>query len=79
MRREPRQETKREPARPPDPSNTKGSGLKAAFREGREKGRPMTGKDPKAKGGDGMKAAMADKGKKPSKLSPMGGAKKNVR
>lgn len=66
-------------SRPPDASKTKGDGLKAAFREGREKGSPMTGKDPKAKGGDGMKAAMSDKGKKASKLSPMGGAKKNVR
>lgn len=67
-------------ARPPDPQRkAKGDGLKAAFSEGREKGRPMTGKDPKAKGSDGMKAAMSDKGKKPSKVAPMAAARKSVR
>lgn len=91
MRREPKQETKRhtreemmrrDVAKPADPERKKGDGMKAAFREpdgGKEKGRPAKPMDPGKKKGDGVKEAMAMQGRKPSKLSPMGAAKKAVR
>jgi hypothetical protein len=70
----------RKPAQAPDPGKTKSSGLKEAWKEPKlpEKGRPATGKDAKPKG-DGLKAAWGDRGKTPSKLSPMAGAKKATR
>lgn len=90
MRREPKQETKRHTekemrravAKPADPEHKKGDGMKAALRErdgGKEKGRPAKPTDPGKKKGDGIKEAMAMQGRKPSKLSPMGAAKKAVR
>lgn len=49
---------------------------------GTEKGKPVRPADPgkaSVKGSDGIKAAMREQGNKPSKLAPMGAAKKKER
>ena len=63
-----------------DPGRKGGDGMKAAMREpARDKGKPARPADPGKAKGDGLKAAMRDQGRSPSKLSPMGAAKKRER